>query len=198
MAGRRQKRKTIRDTPGIIGHRLFVFSGLLEFEFGTRMHFAHFTKRRSRGVFSMTATLIKIFPCALLCVFAPFVFSQNPVDCYPECSASQIASAKLYLESEISFLTKKHERYHSKINTLENDILFVKFNIRRSQIGSVVKSTATSWGASQFTSWGSPAELEVLTEKLEKLEDSMFELEKEKKELSSHQNSFAILVPKTL
>ena len=74
----------------------------------------------------------------------------------------------------------------------------MKFNIRRSQIGSVVKSTATSWGGSQFTSWGSPAELEVLTEKLEKLEDSMFELENEKKELSSHQNSFAILVPKLL
>jgi len=102
------------------------------------------------------------------------------------------------LESEISFLTKKYERYYSKINTLENDIIFVKFNIRRSQIGSVVKSTATSWGGSQFTSWGSPAELEVLTAKLEKLEDSMFELGKEKKELSSLQNSFAILVPKIL
>ena len=162
------------------------------------MHFSHLTKRRARGVFSMIATLIKIFPCALLCVFSPFAFSQNPVDCYPECSAPQIASAKLYLETEISFLTKKYQRYQSKINALENDILFVKFNIRRSQIGSVVKSTATSWGGSQFTSWGSPAELEVLTEKLEKLEDSMFELEKEKKELSSLQNSFATLVPKIL
>ena len=175
-----------------------MFSGLLEFDTGTRMHFSHFTKRRSRGVFSMIATLIKIFPCALLSVFAPFAFSQNPVDCYPECSAPQIASAKLYLETEISFLTKKYQRYQSKLNALENDILFVKFNIRRSQIGSVVKSTATSWGGSQFTSWGSPAELEVLTEKLEKLEDSMFELEKEKRELSFHQNSFAILVPKLL
>jgi hypothetical protein len=173
-----------------------VFSGLLEFDAGTRMHFAHFTKRRSRGVFSMTATLIKIFPCALLCVFAPLASSQNPVDCYPECSAPQIASAKVYLESEISFLSIKHERYLSKINALENDILFVKFNIRRSQIGSVVKSTATSWGGSQFTSWGSPAELEVLTKKLEKLEDTMYELEKEKRELSTYRDHFVTLVPK--
>jgi len=146
----------------------------------------------------MIATLIKFFPCALLYVFAPFAFSQSPVDCYPDCSEPQIASAKLYLESEILFLTKKHQRYKSKVNVLKNDILFVKFNIRRSQIGSVVKSTATSWEGSQFTSWGSPAELEVLTEKLEKLEDSMFELEREKKELSSQQNLFAILVPKIL
>ena len=146
----------------------------------------------------MTDTLIKLFPCALLCVFAPFVFSKSPVDCYPACSAPQIASAKLYLESEMSFVAKKYQRYQSKINVLENDILFVKFNIRRAQIGSVVKSTSTSWGETQFTSWGSPAELAVLTEKLEKLEDSVFELEKEKKELSSHQNDFAILVPKIL
>jgi hypothetical protein len=72
----------------------------------------------------------------------------------------------------------------------------VKFNIRRSQIGSVVKSTATSWGGSQFTSWGSPAELEVLTKKLEKLEDTMYELEKEKRELSTYRDHFVTLVPK--
>ena len=144
----------------------------------------------------MIATLVKFFPCAVLCVFAPFAFSQSPIACYPDCSEPQIASAKLYLESEILFLTKKYQRYKSKVNVLENDILFVRFNIRRSQIGSVVKSTSTSWGDSQFTSWGSPAELEVLTEKLEKLEDSMFELEKERRELSAHQNDFATLVPR--
>ena len=161
------------------------------------MHFAHVTYRRVRGGFSMTDTLIKLFTCALLCASMPFAFSQSPVDCYPECSASQIASAKIYLESEISFLTKKHQRYQSKVNVLENDILFVKFNIRRAQIGSVVKSTSTSWEGSQFTSWGSPAELEVLTGKLEKLEDSMFELEKEKRGLYAYQNNFATLVPKS-
>ena len=144
----------------------------------------------------MTAILIRLFPCVLLCVSVPLASSQTPVDCYPECSALQIASAKVYLESEISFLSKKHKRYQSKINRLENDILFVKFNIRRSQIGSVVKSTSTSWEGSQFTSWGSPAELEVLTEKLEKLEDAMFELEKEKRELFTYSDRFATLVPK--
>ena len=144
----------------------------------------------------MTATLTKLFPLALLCFFVPNAISQNPVDCYPECSAPEIASAKMYLESEISFLAKKYQRYQSKIDVLENDIIFVKFNIRRAQIGSVIKSTSTSWEGSHFTSWGSPAELEVLTEKLKKLEDSVFELEKEKIKLSSHRNNFAILVPK--
>ena len=144
----------------------------------------------------MTATLTKLFPLALLCVFVPNAISQNPVDCYPECSAPEIASANTYLESEISFLAKKYQRYQSKIDVLENDIIFVKFNIRRAQIGSVVKSTSRSLGETQFTSWGSPAELEVLTEKLKKLEDSVFELEKEKIKLSSHRNNFAILVPK--
>ena len=144
----------------------------------------------------MIGTLIKLFPVALLCFLAPLAFSQNPVDCYPDCSEFQIASAKTYLESEIFFITKKYQRYKEKVNALENDILFVKFNIRRSQIGSVVKSTSTSWGGAQFTSWGSPAELEVLTEKLEKLEDSMFELEKEKRELLAHQDNFSTLVPR--
>ena len=144
----------------------------------------------------MRATLIKFCRVALLCFFASFAFSQSALDCYPDCSEPQIASAKLYLESEIFFVTKKYLRYKSKINVLENDIIFVKFNIRRAQIGAVVNSTSTSSGGSQFTSWGSPAELEVLTEKLEGLEDSIFELEKEKRKLSAYQDDFAILVPR--
>jgi hypothetical protein len=144
----------------------------------------------------MKSTLIKFFSCSLLSVLAPFVFSQIPVDCYPVCSESQIASAKRYLKTEISVLTKKHQGYQSKVNLVENDISFVRFNQRRGQIGSVVKSTSASGGGSQFNSGGSLAELEALTEKLEKLQGSMFELEKEKGSLTAYLDDFSTLVPK--
>ena len=143
----------------------------------------------------MIATLFKFCFGTFLYVLSSLAFPQTSVDCFPDCSERQIGSAKRYLESEISVLVKKYQRYESKVNMLENDILFVRFNIRRAQIGSVVKSTSTSVGGSQFTSWGSPAELKVLTEKLEKLEGSMFELEIEKRRLFAQQNDFATLVP---
>jgi len=134
----------------------------------------------------------------MLYFLASFAFSQIPVDCYPACSESQIASAKRYLKTEISFLEKKHQGYKSKVNLLENDISSVRFNQRKGQKGSVVKSTSTSasGGGSQFNSEDSSAELQFLSEKLEKLQDSMFELGKEKGKLSAYLDDFAILVPK--
>ena len=143
----------------------------------------------------MKVTLIK-FSFSLLCFLAPFAFSQIPVDCYPACSESQIASAKRYLKTEIAFLEKKYKGYKTKVNLLENDISSVRFNQRRGQKGSVVKSTATSGGGSQFNSGDSSAELQFLSENLEKLEDSMFKIEKEKGTLSAYLDDFAILVPK--
>ena len=64
-------------------------------------------------------------------------------------------------------------------------------------MGSTVKSTSTSAGAGQSNSGDSTSALEVLSEKLEKLQDSMFELEKEKGTLSAYLDDFAILVPRT-
>jgi hypothetical protein len=129
---------------------------------------------------------------------APFALAQIPVDCYPACSESEIASAKRYLKTEILFLEKKYKGYETKVNLLENDLSAVRFNQRRQQMGSTVKSTSTSAEASQSNSGDSTSALEVLSEKLEKLQDSMFELEKEKGTLSAYLDDFAILVPKTL
>ena len=145
----------------------------------------------------MKATLIKFFVFCMLYFLAPFAFSQIPVDCYPVCSESQIASAKRYLKTEISFLEKKYKGYETKVNLLENDLSSVRFNQRRQQMGSTVKSTSTSAGESQSNSGDSTSALEVLSEKLERLQGSMFELEKEKGTLSAYLDDFAILVPRT-
>ena len=145
----------------------------------------------------MNVTLIKFFSFSLFYFFAPFALSQIPVDCYPACSESEIASAKRYLKTEISFLEKKYKGYETKVNLLENDLSSVRFNQRRQQMGSTVKSTSTSAGESQSNSGDSTSALEVLSEKLEKLQDSMFELEKEKGTLSAYLDDFAILVPRT-
>ena len=145
----------------------------------------------------MNVTLIKFFSFSLFYLFAPFALSQIPVDCYPACSESEIASAKRYLKTEISFLEKKYKGYETKVNLLENDLSSVRFNQRRQQMGSTVKSTSTSAGESQSNSGDSTSALEVLSEKLEKLQDSMFELEKEKGTLSAYLDDFAILVPRT-
>ena len=145
----------------------------------------------------MNVTLIKFFSFSLFYFFAPFALSQIPVDCYPACSQSEIASAKRYLKTEISFLEKKYKGYETKVNLLENDLSAVRFNQRRQQMGSTVKSTSTSAGAGQSNSGDSTSALEVLSEKLEKLQDSMFELEKEKGTLSAYLDDFAILVPRT-
>jgi len=144
----------------------------------------------------MKANLIKFFSFSIIYVFAPFTFSQIPVDCYPACSESQIDSAKRYLKTEISFLAKKYQGYESKVNLLENDISSVRFKQRRGQKGSVVRSTSTSGGGSQFNSEDYSSELDFLSEKLEKLQESMFELEKEKSTLSAYLDDFAMLVPK--
>ena len=143
----------------------------------------------------------RFFCFCLLCFMAPFAFSKIPSDWYPVCSESQIASAKRYLKTEISFLEKKYQSYELKSNLLENDISSVRFNQRRGGGRPVVKSSSSTSApeeGSQFKSGDSSAELQGLSAKLEKLQDAMFELEKKKVTLSAYLDDFAILVPKTL
>lgn len=128
-------------------------------------------KNGSSEIFFVKATLNKFLSFSFLYVFAPFSFAQTSVVCYSAGSESQIASAKRYLEIEISFLEQKYQGYQSKANLLENDISSVRFNQRRGQKGSVVRSTSTSGGRTQFDSVGSSAELQALSKKLEDLQD---------------------------
>ena len=148
------------------------------------------------GVFLMKNKVNKVFSGAILSFLMPLSLAQIPVDCYPVCSEAQIASAKRYLEAEISALSKKHKVFESKVNLVQNDISFARFNQRRGQIGSVVKSTSTTGSATQYNSGGSSGEVEALSAKLEKLEGTMFDLEKEKGVLTAYLDDFSTLVPK--
>ena len=112
---------------------------------------------------------------------------------YP--TESQIAVAKRELNAEISSLGKKYQGLESKANLLENDISMVRFNQRRNQIGSAVKSTSTVRSDNQYDSQGATAELDRLTERLDKLKDSMFDIEKERDSMTAYLDDFTKLVP---
>ena len=86
----------------------------------------------------MKNNIIKVFFGFVLYFSVPFSLAQAPVDCYPVCSESQIASAKRYLEAEIEGLSSKYRGFESKINSVQNDISVIRFNQRRGQVGSAV------------------------------------------------------------
>ena len=136
-----------------------------------------------------------IFFSSLLSIYFPYAQSKLSVECYPSCTESQIASAKRELKSEISSLTKKYQGLDSKANLLQNDISMVKYNQRRNQIGSAVKSTSTARERNQYDSQGATEELDRLNERLEKLQESMFEIEKERESITAYLEDFNNLVP---
>ena len=145
----------------------------------------------------MKNNIIKVFFGFVLYFSVPFSLAQAPVDCYPVCSESQIASAKRYLEAEIQGLSSKYRGFESKINSVQNDISVIRFNQRRGQVGSAVTSTSTSRQAgSQNNSGGSSGELGALNDRLDKLQGSMFDLDKEKRVLTAYLDDFSTLVPK--
>ena len=136
-----------------------------------------------------------IFSFCFLSVYFPHAHSKLSVECYPSCTESQIASAKRELTSEISSLTKKYQGLESKANLLQNDISMVKFNQRRNQIGSAVKSTSTARKVNEYGSSNATEELDRLNERLDKLQESMFDVEKEKDSMTVYLDDFSKLVP---
>ena len=62
--------------------------------------------------------------------------NKASVHCYPTCTQSQIATAKREINAELTFLDSKYSRLQAKANLLANDISMIRFNQRRSQIGS--------------------------------------------------------------
>ena len=163
----------------------------------SRKAFSGFLIRPPTGVFLMKNNIIKVFFGFVLYFSVPFSLAQAPVDCYPVCSESQIASAKRYLEAEIQGLSSKYRGFESKINSVQNDISVIRFNQRRGQVGSAVTSTSTSRQAgNQNNSGSSSAELGALNERLDKLQSSLFDLDKEKRVLTAYLDDFSTLVPK--
>ena len=143
----------------------------------------------------MKKTTLIVFSLCFLSVSSHDAQSKLSVECYPSCTESQIAVAKRELNAEISSLGKKYQGLESKTNLLENDISMVRFNQRRNQIGSAVKSTSTVRSDNQYDSQGVTAELDRLTERLDKLKDSMFDIEKEKDSMTAYLDDFTKLVP---
>ena len=117
---------------------------------------------------------LNILSFFFLSSYFPDAQSKISVECYPSCTESQIATAKRELKSEISSLTKKYQGLESKANLLQNDISMVKFNQRRQQVGSSVKSTSTTRNNNQYDSNRSTEELDRLNERLDKLPSSLF------------------------
>ena len=138
---------------------------------------------------------LSIFSFFFLSSYFPDAQSKLSVECYPSCTESQIATAKRELNSEISSLTKKYQGLESKANLLQNDISMVKFNQRRQQVGSSVKSTSTTRNNNQYDSNRSTEELDRLNERLDKLQESMFDLEKERDSMTAYLEDFTKLVP---
>ena len=119
------------------------------------------------------------------------------VDCYPTCTESQIAAAKREINAELSFLESNASRLNSKVNLLENDISMVKFNQRRNQIGSSVKSTTRIGESNPQSSRNQRDELERLIDRLDHLKTEVFTIEKEKASMSAYLAQYSSLVPTT-
>ena len=121
--------------------------------------------------------------------------NKASIDCYPTCTKSQIATAKREINAELTFLDSKHSRLQSKANLLENDIAMIRFNQRRSQIGSSVKSTTIVGGSNNLPVQNSREELDRLSDRLDELKTEMFSIEKEKNSMSAYLDQLSNLVP---
>ncbi len=85
---------------------------------------------------------LKILFFWVFLVAHPLASANEPSDCYPYCSQTEITKAKQFVTTEINKLSLQIRQSESAINRLENDIAVVEFNIRRSQIGSKITSTS--------------------------------------------------------
>lgn len=141
----------------------------------------------------------KTFLIILSVYFLPQIYfsaeAKISVDCYPTCTESEIATAKREINAELSFLESSASRLNSKVNLLENDISLIKFNQRRNQIGSSVKSTTSTGESNLQPSKNQRDELERLTDRLDQLKTEVFTIEKEKASMSAYLDQYSSLVP---
>ena len=77
---------------------------------------------------------LKILFFWVFLVAHPLASANEPSDCYPYCSQTEITKAKQFVTTEIYKLSSQIRRSESTINRLENDIAVVEFNIRRRSV----------------------------------------------------------------
>ena len=103
------------------------------------MRYQHFTYKFAVNICERRLKFLFFW---VLLVVHPLASANEPSDCYPYCSQTEITKAKQFVTTEINKLSFQISRSESTINKLENDIAVVEFNIRRSQIGSKITSTS--------------------------------------------------------
>lgn len=131
------------------------------------------------------------------CTCLIFVFSQElagqlPMTCFPTCSSAEISATEHYLRAEIALLEGKQKNVQVELTSLENDIAFLRFNERVTQVRSVVRGTNENVDQGRSTSLKS---IEEPDERVQILRQAILEIEKEKKIFLGHLSDLALLIP---
>ena len=131
------------------------------------------------------------------CTCLIFVFSQElagqlPMTCFPTCSSAEISATEHYLRAEIVLLEGKQKNVQVELTSLENDIAFLRFNERVTQVRSVVRGTNENVDQGRSTSLKS---IEEPDERVQILRQAILEIEKEKKIFLGHLSDLALLIP---
>lgn len=143
----------------------------------------------------MKKTFLIILSLYFLPQFCSSAETKISSDCYPTCTESQIAAAKREINAELSFLEGNASRLQSKVNLLENDISMIRYNQRRNQIGSSVKSTRNIESSNTQPSQNSREELERLADRLDDLKIKVFTIEKNKVLMTAYLEQYSSLIP---
>ena len=137
-----------------------------------------------------TISRVYFFPCLL--IFSKIAVAQFPMTCFPSCSEAEISATEHRLKAEIVTLEGKLQNLQSELSSLENDIAFVRFNERVTQVRSVIKSTNETGDQRQLISLNS---FEEINTKLQKVRQSLLEIEKERKIILGYLSDLALLIP---
>jgi len=128
----------------------------------------------------------------LLLVFSQELAGQSPMTCFPSCSSAEISATEHYLKAEIALLDGKQKNLQVELTSLENDIAFLRFNERVTQVRSVIRATNENGDRGRSTSLKSS---EKSNERVKTLRQAILDIEKQKKVFLGHLFDLALLIP---
>ena len=128
----------------------------------------------------------------LLLVFSQELAGQLPMTCFPSCSSAEISATEHYLKAEIALLDGKQKNLQVELTSLENDIAFIRFNERVTQVRSVIRTTNENGDRRRSTSLKSS---EKSNERVNTLRQAILDIEKQKKVFLGHLSDLALLIP---
>ena len=130
----------------------------------------------------------------VLFVFFQALAGQLPMTCFPSCSSAEISATEHYLKAEIALLEGKQKNLQVELSSLENDIAFLRFNERITQVRSVIRGTNENEDQDQGRST-SLKSTEKADERVQILRQAILEIEKEKRIFLGHLSDLALLIP---